>query len=143
MNTYEVVRTNYFRVSDEGAFRAFMEHVVCDFGLVDIWTKKNTAGEQMFAFGSYSQILGVVEGDPDYVGDLDDDAYENFLLGLQECVKEGDAIIMMTIGHQKLKEVFAEAVVITSNDTDFIDLKDAATDLATDMLRDQYESAFE
>lgn len=49
----------------------------------------------------------------------------------------GDAIIIMNIGHEKLKEVFAKAVVITSDDTDYVDLCDAAVDMANSMLKEQ------
>lgn len=136
MNTYEVVRTNYFRVKDADVFREFIERVICDEDSLELWEKPGPDGEPLFAFGTYGCIIGIIddgEGSDDDV----DAAYDFFLMGLQECVADGEAIIMMNIGHEKLREVFAEAVVITSDDTDYIDLCDAATDLATSMLEDQ------
>lgn len=136
MNTYEVVRTNYFRVKDADVFREFIERVICDEDTLELWEKPGPGGETLFAFGAYGRIIGILDDNGDFKDD-GDTAYEDFLMGLQECVADGEAVIMMNIGHEKLREVFAEAVVITSDDTDYIDLCDAATDLATSMLEDQ------
>lgn len=136
MNTYEVVKTNYFRVNDADVFREFIGRVICDEDKLELWEKTGPCGETLFAFGAYGAIIGILDDSGDFEDDVDT-AYDNFLMGLQECVAEGEAIIMMNIGHEKLREVFAEAVVITSDDTDYVDLCDAATDLATSMLEDQ------
>lgn len=133
MNTYEVVRTNYFRVNDADVFRDFIGRVICDEDKLELWEKPSPDGETLFAFGAYGSIIGILDDN----GELGDEAYEDFLTGLQECIAVGDAIILMNIGHEKLREVFAEAVVITSDDSDCVDLCDAAVDLANSMLEEQ------
>lgn len=134
MNTYSVVRSNYFRVKDAEVFREFISRILCDEERLEVWERKAADGATLFAFGTYGSILGLL----DEYGEFDDDkSYDNFIAGLQECVAEDDAVIITTVGHEKLRSVFAEAYIVTSDDSEYLDFQDEATDLAASMLEDK------
>lgn len=136
MNTMEAMRTNYFHVRDPEAFLEFMNRVICDEDQIEVWHRIDDDGEPIFGFGAYGTILGIVDADGMI---YEDDAYDDFIAGLQDHVADDDAIIMMHSGFQQLRDVFGYADIITSTDTDYIDLQDMASDQAMSMIEKRYE----
>lgn len=132
-NASSALRTNYFHVDDAGEFLAFMQTVVSDGDAIEIWEKKDSEGEKVFAFGTHGCIVGITD-DPENAGG---EAFDAFIAGLQDYVSFGDAIIIMEAGFEKLKGVYGQATVVTCTDTEYIDLQGAASDKALDMIHDQ------
>lgn len=62
-----------------------------------------------YAFGCYSNIFGI----PDDTGETDVDSYDRFIDGLQKYVAKDDAVILLHVGHEKLRYVTGCATVIT------------------------------
>lgn len=128
------IRTNYFRVKDEDKFRALMNRVYGLEDSVELWEEKH--GEQtIFGFGCYGGIAGVRNAMSDEDDDIDEDtAYDEFVKGLQECVADDDAIIIMEAGNEKLRYVIGAATVITSNGYEYLDIERIATAKGAEML---------
>lgn len=53
------VRTNYFHVKDEAAFKKLMANVVCSEDYVEVWEREDENGNKIFGFGCYSSINGL------------------------------------------------------------------------------------
>ena len=101
-----VMRTNYFHVKDADAFFRFIDEVETDVGKLQLLKKGNVA-DDLFGFGCYGEILGVKNPETDGAD------YDAFLSQLQEHVVDGECIILIQIGHEKLNYVVGRATVIT------------------------------
>lgn len=133
MANYEcVIRTNYFHVKDEDQFRALMDVVSAD--SLEFWEKKDENGSPVFAFGSIGPVYGIphlIEGGE---SEADEESYDELLYQLKDLVAEGEAVIIMEAGHEKLKYVTGTATVITSRAVVYIDLDKAACESARGLL---------
>lgn len=135
MANYEcITRTNYFRVKDPDAFRELMGIVSGD--LFSFWEQEDKDGIPMFAFGCYGDIQGIPHENKESDVVVDDNSYDHFVEELKRHVAEGEAVILMTAGHEKLRCVEGDALVITGKGTGFINLSTAAVKLASEMLGD-------
>ena len=124
-------RTNYFKVKNEEKFMDFMKNVHGSENDIQIWTRESN-GTKHFAFGCYGGISGWNDtDDEDYDWDI---AYDNFTNGLSRLVTEDDAIIIFESGNEKLRYLTGNAMIITSKDTAYININNAATRKAADML---------
>lgn len=133
------VRTNYFHVKDASAFKRFMENVVTCEDSISVWEEKDKTGNPVFGFGCYGSILGVQvheEGtseENDY--GYDDYDFDEFVNGLSELVAEDDAIIILESGNEKLRYVTGCAIVITSTESEYMEIDVLAAQRAAEMLK--------
>lgn len=125
-------RTNYFHVKDPERFREMMGKVTGD--SFRFWEKPDAYGNPAFAFGAEGGIDGIPHEDVDGEMFTDDNSYDHFIAELGRHVAEGEAVILLTAGHEKLRYVSGDALIITGEGTDFIDLSRAAVKLAAEML---------
>ena len=133
------VRTNYFHVKDPDAFKKFMEKVITCEDSISIWEEKDKAGNAVFGFGCYSPILGILvhedgcSEDDDY--DYDDYDFDEFVNGLSEFGADDDAIIILESGNEKLRYVTGCALVITSTDSEYMEIDVLAAQRAAELLK--------
>ena len=126
------IRTNYFHVKDEEVFRVFAKKICCNEGDVEVWEDKDKAGKNVFGFGCCSSLTGILsEADSTEEPDA---AYDRLIKGLQEHIKEDDAVIIFECGREKLNYVNGLATVITSKECKYLDISDFAVDQARKML---------
>ncbi len=132
MANYEcAVRTNYFHVKDEIAFKELMGKVVCSEDGLDIFERKDEKGMTMYGFGCYSSIMGIAtEGE-----DKDEYSYDKFIDELQKNVEPSDAIIIFEAGHEKLRSIGLYADIITSEGYNMLNLEHMAVESAKNMLK--------
>lgn len=132
MASYEcAVRTNYFHVKDEIAFKELMGKVVCSEDGLDIFERKDEKGMTMYGFGCYSSIMGIAtEGE-----DKDEYSYDKFIDELQKNVEPSDAIIIFEAGHEKLRSIGLYADIITSEGYNMLNLEHMAVESAKNMLK--------
>lgn len=128
------IRTNYFHVKDEEKFRALMDRVYGSENTIELWEEKDKAGNTVFGFGTHGGISGVKNAKEDYDEDVDETAYDEFIDGLQECVADDDAIIILESGNEKLRYVIGSATIITSKDYKYLDIASVASQEAAEML---------
>lgn len=128
------IRTNYFHVKDEEKFRELMSRAYGEEDNIYLFEKQDSEGKNKFGFGLYSGIAGVRNAKDDEDEDCDETSYDEFIEGLQECVADDDAIIIMEAGNEKLRYVVGSALVITSKDTEYLDISDLAVQKAKEML---------
>ena len=123
------IRTNYFHVKDDESFEKLMSNVVGEDLHIFNSTDKN--GNKTYGFGCYCSIYG-------YSEDVEDDDYEcdydKFINGLQECVCEDDAVIIFEAGHEKLRYVVGDVMVITSKDVKYESILNIGLAFAKEML---------
>jgi len=133
------VRTNYFHVKDPDKFRDFMKNVVSSEDSIKVWERTDDVGNTVFGFGCYGSILGVtvcadgVNAD-DSDCDYDDYDFDEFVNGLADLVAEDDAIIILESGNEKLRYVTGCAIVITSTDSEYMEIDVLAAQQAAEML---------
>lgn len=125
------VRTNYFHVKDEDKFRDLMSRVYGCEDEIQLWERKDRNGKTTFGFGVYGGIAGLRSADDE---DEDDNAYDEFLDGLRECVADNDAIIIMEVGNEKMRYVVGAAEIITSKKCEYIELSELAAQKAEEMI---------
>ena len=130
------VRTNYFRVKDENVFYDLMNNVQCYEGCILIMTKESESGDKLFGFGCESNICGYVDSSSNESEEVEAD-YDRFILELQKCVAEGDAVIIFEVGNDNLRYVVGQAMVVTSNKSELLDISSLAKDKAANMLENE------
>lgn len=91
---------------------------------------KDANGNQLFGFGVYGSISGI----PDENGEYDDMAYERLIDELGECVADDDAILIIEAGHEKLGYVGGGVLVITSKESEYVDLHEEGRKKAQQLL---------
>lgn len=117
------VRTNYFHVKDEDKFRNLMKQACGCGDWIELWEVKDPDGKSSFGFGARNCITEII--------DMDEN---EFIKGLQECVEDDDAIIIMEVGNEKLRYVVGSATIITSHDCKYLNLIELAIQKASSML---------
>lgn len=121
------MRSNYFKVTNRKAFEELMDTVKSD-DEIQIWEHPDDPNQ--IAFGSYSDINGL----KDENGNLIDDSYDRVLAKIQKLLPKDEACIIFVVGHCKLRNVHADAIIITSNKIDSIMLDNLAIQCAQKML---------
>ena len=128
------IRTNYFHVKDEATFRALMDRVYGYEDGIELWKERDANGNTVFGFGVYGGISGLRNAGADEDDDYDESSYDEFLDGLQECVADDDAIIILEAGNEKMRYVIGAATVITSDQFAYLDIADLAKQKASEFL---------
>ena len=134
-NYHCAVRTNRFRVIDENQFMEYMKRVEVDGGEITILKDRDSSGSPIYGFSANGLILGVSDYSEESVS-IDEDMYDNFIAGLQEIVSDDDAIIILEVGFSNTDDLSSTATIVTTFDTDYIDLQDVASDRAIELLTD-------
>lgn len=129
------IRTNYFHVKDEEAFRALMSRVYGSENPVEVFEDTDKHGCPVFGFGSYGGIAGVKNAMCDENEDLDESAYDEFIDELKKLIADDDAIIILEAGHEKMRYITGQAHIITSKEEQFLDITTIATQQAALMLQ--------
>ena len=128
-NYSATVRTNYFSVKDETAFRNLIEASRAAEDQLNLFEQNQEDGNMKFGFGCQSYILGAP--DPSDNNSLNTEYLYECLQGL---VPDDDAIIITEIGSEKLRYVTAFSTVITKDKIQTIDISTIALDLARKLL---------
>ena len=113
------VRTNYFRVTEEEKFRNLIDEFLS--GSCEVFTRTDVNSNKLVGFGSDENINWP-----------EDDT--GFVSGLQECLAEDDSIIVLEVGHEKLRYLIGAATIITRSSIETIDLTSLAISKAAEML---------
>lgn len=128
-------RTNYFHVKDVDAAKEVLNHLFFSERKADVWTDADQNGEVTFAFGGDGMLKGIIpEGVSPY--DCDDDSiYEEAICALQSIVADNDAIIIMEVGHERMRYLIGRALIVTKEDTGYVDMQNVVTQEAAQMLK--------
>lgn len=134
MANYEcTVRTNYFHVKDEEAFRKLVERIVSD-DRIWLFEENDSDGKKLFGFGSYGSLDGIRKDNEENDDEYDEE--EVLYQKLQSCVAEDDAVIILAAGNENLRYVTGDAVCITHDKIEYLDLTRLAMAKAAEMLND-------
>lgn len=113
------IRTNYFRVTEEEKFRNLIDEFLS--GSCEVFTRTDVNSNKLVGFGSDENI----NWPEDETG---------FFSGLQECLAEDDSIIVLEVGHEKLRYFVGAATIITRSSIETIDLTSLAISKAAEMF---------
>ena len=113
------IRTNYFRVTEEEKFRNLIDEFLS--GSCEVFRRTDVNSNKLVGFGSDENINWP-----------EDDT--GFVSGLQECLAEDDSIIVLEVGHEKLRYLIGAATIITRSSIETIDLTSLAISKAAEML---------
>lgn len=130
---YSVVRTNYFRVTDEEELRKIIDKIQTQNPEIALWESKTGDGGKTFAFGG--------DGSIDYYDDGDDDVepynVDAIYSMLQKILNPDDAIIVTEVGHESMRYLTAYSIVITKDKIQHVDLEQEFTDVARALLHNK------
>ena len=130
-NSVTTARTNYFTVTDEGAYNELFTHLVCGEDKIYDFTKE-IDGIVYHGFGAYDSI--------DYVEDFTDEDreynFDAFCEKLQKILPDKEAVIYTEISHTKLSDVGGFSTVITKERVEYIDLHGVATRICREIFDD-------
>lgn len=123
-------RSSYFRVEDEDAYEALKHHLVVTDDDIKFWNKEKD-GAIYHGFGGYGSIVGYVEDARAYEdGESDEEPnYDRFAEELSKIIKEGDACVIMSAGHENLRYVLGDIAVITKNHVEYDSLEHRAREI--------------
>ena len=113
------IRTNYFRVTEEEKFKNLIDEFLS--GSCEVFTRTDVNSNKLVGSGSDENI----NWPEDETG---------FVSGLQECLAEDDSIIVLEVGHEKLRYLVGTATIITRSSIETIDLTSLAISKAAEML---------
>lgn len=131
MANYEAyVRSNYFRVKNEAAFRQWAEGLRLDVPV----DEKMPDGEQRFAI--YSNDVG---GWPQWREPERDEAGDevDFVAELQDHLADDDVAILLEVGHEKLRYLGGSAQVCTPQEIRSVNLTEEAMRIARELSGDR------
>lgn len=145
MANYECVyRTNYFHVKDMEIFKEFISMAKRSSEDLNVYESPNKNGSFMIGgYGSHSfvpcfiseegaeeerQLEALLKklGLEKYVDSEDDIFFE----ALSSCVRDDDAILYKEGGHEKLRYVSLDAIVITSKSIEYIEIDNQMIEMA-------------
>lgn len=130
-NYYCNIRTNYFHVKDINAFENLMSRVSSE-DSVEVFRDRDKQGREVVGFGTYGSIWGLTENDAE---NCDDASYDKFIKELQKCVEDDDAILIMEVGHEKLRYLTGVTEIVTRNEYKAVDMIESAVAEASKMLK--------
>lgn len=134
MATYHsLARTNYFSVTDESAFRELMSHVKEYGAPVNIWERITPDGKKIFGFGGYENLDFYPLEENGEEADIPENLDAAFP-AIQKLLAEGDAMIIMDVGHESMRFLTGYATVVTKNDVEYLSLTDLALSRAREIL---------
>lgn len=136
MTNYEsCIRTNYFHVNNPEEFKKYMRRVYGTEDSIELWEEKDSEGKPVFGFGTMGGIGGVNPEDEN-AEEVEDSEYDTVIDDLQTFVADGDAIIILECGHEKLRYIVGSALIITKDQCESMDIADLAASQAARLLGD-------
>lgn len=102
-NYMATARTNYFRVINEKRYQELFNNLISEDNIEDFTYSKD--GTIYHGFGAYDSINYLTE-DEEY-------DFDEFLLELQKILPDDEAFIYMEAGHEKLRYVTGDVIIVT------------------------------
>lgn len=128
-------RTNYFSVTDADKLRDIVNRIVWGEGELNFLAEENGR----WSFGAYGNIRGLRPAEPvlsDEDGEEEDSEWDadEIYAALQEIIAPGDAAIITEIGYENLRYLVGDAVIITRDSIEAVNLQRASLDAARTLL---------
>lgn len=130
-NYNATTRTNYFSVINLERLAELVGQMSSGEDAVQLFDD----GKGKYGFGCYGNISGLSsdEGTDD---DCKEPDYDLMCEELQGILADGDAIIIMEAGYEKMRCVFGTGTIITKNSIEVVSLRDCLLNKARNMLGD-------
>lgn len=88
------------------------------------------------AYMAVSEVIELPDSYELHLVDEDDPDFTEFLYGIQKLLPDGEAMILMESGEEKLRYVTGYATVVTNKGIEYLNLTDLALKTAREMLGD-------
>lgn len=124
-------RTNYFKVNNKEEFDDVILHLDSE-DSIEIFN--NYKDKNIVGFGCNSDINGFIK---DLTIPEDSSDYDLMVSELQNTLPEGEAVVILHVGHQKLNYVNGTASIFTKDKYEHIDLIKIAEEKARELLGDE------
>lgn len=121
------IRTNYFKVKDENAFRELMGRCSAN-GKIEVHTKGKYE-EKKFCFTCDGRIYGLENKE------WNEEDFDGFILELQKLLPSHEAILLQEVGYEKFCYLVGSVLIITESETQYIDVKEKAMEAARKLLK--------
>lgn len=134
---YVTTRTNYFQTTDKEKFKDIVSKMHAGENAVKVFELENG----YVGFGAYSSIDGIQGSCDDETCEAD---YDAMVYELQQILPDGEAIMIISSGHEKLRAVWGDIIIITNKDSQFLTLADIGITAARKMLsHDDWNTRYE
>lgn len=135
-NYMGTIRTNYFAVKDEAAFRSIVDSCAAE-DTVHIFEIQQDDGSTKFGFGCQGSIYGITSDSDNEEIQFDTDI-SDFYMELQKIVADDDAIMVTEIGYEKLRYLIGYCTIITSKCITGVDLEYEALKRTRRVLKNKH-----
>lgn len=138
------VRTNYVHITDIERFKAILQNCITENGTkIEVLESVDSNGQKVYGFAVADDIAGYevdaqghvvdqIDGKPeDEDFEISADAY---LEDLQSVIATGDALIITTIGYEKIRWLTGEVMILTNDEIMYHNLENIARKSAQKML---------
>jgi len=122
-------RTNYFAITDKEKFANIIKNLSGD-GEIAFYEHDTDKGKYMFYCDG---VLNGYKITPDE-NDGSNKAVAKMIAELQQILPDGEAIILIESGSEKVNLISCVATIITNTDVQYINLSEAAIAKASEML---------
>jgi hypothetical protein len=129
-NYMAAARTNYFRVINEKRYQELFNKLIAEDSIEDFTYE--TDGVLYHGFGSYASI--------DYLTEDEEYDFDEFLLELQKILPEDEAFIYMEAGHEKLRYVTGDVIIVTRKEIVFENSASWAVKKAKELLGEHFNT---
>lgn len=144
-NSIYKTRTNYVHVSDEERFREICRLCTTSDGdRLTAITSKDDNGKPVIGFYTESDVDGYLLDENNNIADVDADdfddesdyetSYDRFLKDIQSVLDPADALIITTIGYEKMRWLIGNTTIVTRNDIKYENLESLSLNMARKML---------
>lgn len=144
-NSIYKTRTNYVHVSDEERFREICRLCTTSDGdRLTVITSKDDNGKPVIGFYTESDVDGYLLDEKNNIADVDADdfddesdyetSYDRFLKDIQSVLDPADALIITTIGYEKMRWLIGNTTIVTCNDIKHSNLESLSLCMAREML---------
>lgn len=128
-NYYGLCRTNYFTVTDSEKFTDIMKHLS---GESEVKFYEHDTDKGKYMFYCECNLTGYID-DPDD-DDSDNDALGRMIDELQKILPDGEAIILIEAGNEKMRYIHCISTIITNSKVKYVNLADISLAKARKML---------
>ena len=127
-NYYGVTRTNYFTVTNREKLEELVSNCVTD-DLQGVQIYPSAENPNYVCLACYGDIEGILDED-------EDPSFDSFVNELQKLIPDGEAVIIVDAGHEKLRCVRGGVCIITNKDWKYIDTHSIGITTARTLLGD-------
>lgn len=124
-------RSNYFKVTDEDRLKEIIGACQCE---GNCWVSQHDTEEDKFCICCDYNLTGLIKDEEEDEEEAHERAYDTMLEELQKILPDGEAIIIIEAGSEKMRYIAGTSTIVTKNEICVLDLADISLKKARELL---------